>query len=562
MRHRTAISLVALICACLGVAAQQAPPPQARPGQPGAVDPRSNAVNAKGTSVIRGRVVAADSGRPLRGALVVATCDAVRRSAYTDQDGRFGWSDLPAGAYRVNVGGLAGYVPLEYGADLDSTTGTAIQLTEGETFDKADIRLPRGGVVSGRVVDEAGEPIDGVGVQAYAVDYVAGVERLRSAETASSRSKPTNDAGRYRIFGLPPGEYYIAASPGPFGTPSATRDLSSGYAITYYPGTPVAAEAQRVTVVTAREVSNVDFGLVPSKAFAVSGTAVDGAGAPLPAASLWLMPAGNPAVTIRASAMTAGDGSFTFSNIPAGKYLLQSIPMPGVRWSFLSAAVTVVGDTRALVVQAKAPCGASGEVIFEGGTPPPSTSGVRIAAWPVDPIRSPLLGADLVTSPKDDWTFELTNLWGSRLVVANLPPGWGLKAVKLDGVDATDKPIDFERERAAHLQVVLTNAITGLTGVVTDDGRPAQTVTVLAFAADSTRWSYASRFLMGTTTDENGRYTMSALPPAEYRVIAIPRARPGWQRASFLDPLVRDSSRVVLHDGERAALDLKVVKPR
>jgi hypothetical protein len=558
---------------CPSAIAAETPPAQQQ-GRPGAVDARASARDAKGTAVIRGRVTAADTGRPLRRASVTATADVVRRSAYTDENGQFEWKDLPAGKYRVRAS-VAGYVALDFGEDPDEGGGRDIALNDGETFDRAEVRLPRGGVITGRVMDEVGEAVEGVQVQALTVEYVAGMERL--SPTSYLSAKRSNDIGRYRIYGLVPGQYYVAATPGPF-TPgmSSVADMASGYIVTYYPGTADTATAQMVTVSAAQE-TQADIALVPSWTFDLSGVAIDFSGTPLASASLLLLPGTSGAIGVMARAGTAADGTFKFSGIAPGPYVLQMQPLPspppppgasaaasGSRPTFASLAINVVADMSGIVLQGRPPRTATGEIVIEGGSPGFKPQDLQIAARPLDFTRSPIIGYGFPGRINDDWTFELRDLWGPRLINVAAPSGWGLKAVRLGGVDMTDKPIDFERESGGRLQIVMTSQVTELSGIVTSEGRAVPRIPVIVFASDSSRWDFQSRFLKLVTTDENGRFTASALPAADYRVIALPRVRSGfgWQRPQFLEPLVRDSVRVTLHDGERANVDLRLTKTR
>src|SRR5688572_12819703 len=84
----------------------QATPPRARPSTEAPT----------GTARLRGRVVAADSGTPLRRAQVRAVAAAIRttRLANTDSEGRYEFVNLPAGRYTIHVN-KAGYVDLEFG---------------------------------------------------------------------------------------------------------------------------------------------------------------------------------------------------------------------------------------------------------------------------------------------------------------------------------------------------------------------------------------------------------------------------------------------------------------
>ena len=58
------------------------------------------------------------------------------------------------------------------------------------------------------VFDEDGEPVAMVNVQALRQSYVRGQKQLAPASSAS-----TNDRGEFRIFGLPPGRYFLSATP-------------------------------------------------------------------------------------------------------------------------------------------------------------------------------------------------------------------------------------------------------------------------------------------------------------------------------------------------------------
>src|SRR5260221_2980244 len=60
---------------------------------------------ATGRSVIRGHVVAADGGQPVRRATVRVSASELRgnRATLTDAGGRYEFTDLPAGRYLINV---------------------------------------------------------------------------------------------------------------------------------------------------------------------------------------------------------------------------------------------------------------------------------------------------------------------------------------------------------------------------------------------------------------------------------------------------------------------------
>src|SRR2546423_1809774 len=88
-------------------------------------------------------------------------------------------------------------------------TSMARVLADGQTLDNINISLPRGAVITGRVTDEFGDPAPSVSVSLMRLQFQQGQQRLVPAGAGGFPG--TNDIGEYRIFGLPPGQYYVAA---------------------------------------------------------------------------------------------------------------------------------------------------------------------------------------------------------------------------------------------------------------------------------------------------------------------------------------------------------------
>src|SRR5689334_22919708 len=97
-----------------------------------------------GTARLRGRVLSAESGGPVRRAQVrISSQDIGSKSALTDAEGRYEFRDLPAGRFNMSAT-KAGYVTIQYGQTRPFESGKALDLTEGQAMDKADFSLPRG----------------------------------------------------------------------------------------------------------------------------------------------------------------------------------------------------------------------------------------------------------------------------------------------------------------------------------------------------------------------------------------------------------------------------------
>ena len=220
-----------------------------------------------GTGVIRGRVVRADTGEPLRRVQVRvdewSTRDGSGPAAtMTDAEGRYELTQLPAGRYQLKAT-RGGYVEVAYGQRRPFERGRPLELGEGAVLQNIDFALPPGAVVTGRVVDEIGEAVAHVSVSLGA----AGTSTARGDWSAESGSS-TDDRGEFRIFGVPPGDYVIVARFDAIGP--GLRDRVR-YVPTYYPGTPVASEAQRVTVGAGQEVPGITIALARAATATVRG---------------------------------------------------------------------------------------------------------------------------------------------------------------------------------------------------------------------------------------------------------------------------------------------------
>jgi hypothetical protein len=169
------------------VMATQTPP---RDPRPGALDPRPGALVSMG-STLRG-VVVDEQNRPVPGAIVMLRGGPAPGVATTiaDVTGSFVFADLAAGSFRLNVW-HSGYPSVEYGQTRPGSSPAMIVLASGVSA-SVMVRMPRGGVISGRVIDEAGQPAAGAVVLAMPDD--------RSDEQSGGREvrTMTDGTGRYR----------------------------------------------------------------------------------------------------------------------------------------------------------------------------------------------------------------------------------------------------------------------------------------------------------------------------------------------------------------------------
>ena len=182
----------------------------------------------------------ADSAALRKAHLSLTSLDDPNRviGAVTDADGRFALRGIDPGPYRLSVSRI-GFVTEEYGQRKPNTPGAVLTLRPGQELRDLIFRLIPAGVISGRIFDDDGEPLPSVMVEAFRQVYSEG---KRSRTTA--RRVETNDLGEYRLYGLPPGRYFVS-SIYPSWSRSAGEDDSAsadaqgeGYAKLYYAGVP------------------------------------------------------------------------------------------------------------------------------------------------------------------------------------------------------------------------------------------------------------------------------------------------------------------------------------
>ncbi len=351
----------------------------------------------RGTAELRGFVVAADTGAPIRRAQVRVSAPEAQetRITTTDEQGRFELKELAGGRYTVTAS-KGGFVTLQYGQRRPSERGTAVDLPAGQTLEKVVIGLPRGSVIAGRIVDEFGEPLTGAQVSVLALRLC---ERRRASCGPAGQGNRTDDQGAFRVFGLPPGEYYVTATLRDDRGPRRLADddaPSSGYAPTYYPGTTSAADAQRVTVNLGEEVNGVAFGLTLVPLARVSGRVVGPAGS-APVGPIMALPddALRPGGGGVRTGQIRADGTFEIAGLAPGRYVLQAGRGRRPTNDLVGRTTVIVAGANSTTSASRltTPAVATGRVETDTGAPPTFRAAqVRVSAVATDPAPIPFGG--------------------------------------------------------------------------------------------------------------------------------------------------------------------------
>lgn len=400
-----------------------------------------------GTNVIVGRVLDRDSGEPIPGAQVslvgyvepdgrlAGALPASAQEFYapshekrvmTSASGAFAFRDLPAGRFRIYAAAL-GYAPPDYQPRV-------VEVTDRGTPTGVTLRLWQYGGISGRVIDERGEPV--VGVQVGALPRRGNGTSLVNARGV--RQAATDDRGAYRITDLPPGAYVVGVLATSMSLPAslgATLDSSEAdrrvgsplwnalrdggaadvrtgegtrvgdfvlqqdgptpvldedghvliYPTTFHPGTASVTDAGVIDLRSGESRAGIDIPVAYSRMIRVSGV-VTGPDGPVGNLKLSLLPPEGTSVLLSdpagvASAVTDATGAFSFLAAPPGQYRVSAAVLTlttrnasgsSTELSLWASDPLVVGDADVsdVVVTLRAGASISGRVEFSNASGP------------------------------------------------------------------------------------------------------------------------------------------------------------------------------------------------
>ncbi len=560
-----------------------------------------------GTGVISGVVQEdGEAQRPLRRAAVRISGDPLltSRQVYTRDDGSFVFDGLPAGQYTLSAQ-RATYMTAEYGARRPGGSGSAIVLGNGQRLTNIVFTLSRYAAITGVIYDQNGEPAPNISVEALKYTMRTG---RRTLSSVYGQPSTTDDRGVYRLGGLSPGEYYVAAGPSPdrgpmdvqqltaadvdrvlqlisAPTPASSIDVSfaqphQGFAPVYFPGSIDFPGAQSIALTLGEERGGIDIRLQLVRTVRIDGTLDGPDGRPVTGIPILATPVTEASSldlfspSVLAPAAADAQGRFSFPAVVPGRYIV-SARMPdvpggqaGPLWA--SAEVDVGGADQTIALALQPGMTVSGRVVFSGTTipPPANMAGVRVSLANPQTVFSvfypdPLGVAPVAVNP--DGTFTLIGATPGRYRLASAPPvappGWALRSAIANGVDTLDVPFTITPGQPIdNVVVTFTDRPTELSGTLqTPAGTPTADYFIVLFASDRAFWTTSSRRSVMARPASTGKYVVRNLPPGEYLVAAVTDVENGdWWDPAFLDRLVPAATRITLSEGERKTLDLKI----
>lgn len=600
------------------------------------------------TTSIEGRVVARDSGQGIANANVelrlagpsgqsdealALTLENLSRAARTSggtasiapqsrvvqtgADGAFAINNVAPGRYRLYATRSNGYVPAEYGQRSPTGTGVPFIVSSGTTMTGVSLVMTPTATINGRVLDEGGEPSGYAHVQALKATYRNGRRTLTVVQLVQA-----DDRGVYRLFWLPPGEYYVAAKPldlrrssemmripppSRFGTYeqqmrptvtaiNSTRVLNNGeiaeaqYVPIYHPGTRDERAATAVSVIAGQNIQGLDIdvsdSLVPTRR--LRGRAINAStGQPVSRGNLQILPREAPAILLISSGAIS-NGTFEIGGaLPGANYLVAE----GDGLSGLLTFDATDGDLDNVTLTMWPSVQISGQV--RSSDPPSNGDDAILRSIAVNLRRNPainglpelspamrrvdvvsggtaLIGTSVTTTISNlsnvtsrDGTFTLYGLGpGDYAVDLTLPANAYIESMQFGARDVLRNGLRIDgTPTQARLDIVIGTRGGTMSGRV-DDARNSPVAHAIVVAVPDNSRERIDLFKT-VTTDASGRFEIRGLAPGDYEFLAFEQLEQGaWQSAEAMRAEDGRGRRVRITEGATMAGDLRVIPTR
>ncbi len=455
-------------------------------------------------------------------------------AAATDASGHYRFDNIDPGRYFLSAD-RTGFVPQQYGAKGPSRPGTMLTLTAGQSIKDAAFKLIPQGVVTGKVVDEDGDPVARVILQCQRYIYNNGKKQLGMGGMGN-----TNDLGEYRIFGLPPGRYYLSAfyqsTPQVAPILDAKKTYEEGYAPVYYPNAPNVEAAAPFEITPGAQLRGMDLTLPKTRTVRLRGVVTSSAtNKPVRAnVSVMSRDASGMAMTRAFGRVLDDQGNFEIHSVVPGSYFLIAQTFEDNKQAVARVPVEVgTSNIDGLQIVMNPPGDLSGRVVVENNS---DTGGATFNVSLQSKVPGPFGGGSSARADKDG-TFRIRNVVPDAytLNVFGFRDNFYVKSVRLGDTDVTDAGIDFTRGVPAGEITVILSADGGqVDGTVQNDKSAPAAGTTVVLIPDADKRSNP-RFYKMSMTDSNGKFSLKGITPGEYKLFAWEQIENGvYQDPDFL----------------------------
>jgi hypothetical protein len=481
------------------------------------------------------------------------------RGTVTGADGSFRFDNVEEGEYSIFVR-REGMVSSGRGPGLSPSR---IRVRSGAPVEGLRYALAPQGVISGRVLDEEGEPVQGAQVRALrrAVDQSGGASWMPAGPSAQ-----TDDRGHFRMHSLLPGKYLVLAQGSPSGSSVTEGAARSVPAPTYYPDALTPEQATQIPVAAGQEIANLDLRIRRVAARRVSGRVVleDGS----PAQHFMVMPVSHrrPGLPGPWGGMRQGrePGSFVLYDLPPGSYDLVARPMDrsNSQPQPMGTARVEVGDSdvEGVEIRFQPPFTLSGQVRVEGaGEERINAPGnLQVTAVPVGVGMGFGQGRT-----RDDGAFEISLQLPGRyrlLVSGAAMQQLYVASIRTSGGADVSEAIDLSAGAPESVVITLRADAARIAAERQKAEKEGESCVQSQVALIPPGQNEPPRLVRTEPLDSEGRAVLFPLPPGEYRIICF--CNSDW--AALDDPetlawIAEKAEKIRVQPGEHKNVTVKEV---
>jgi len=481
-------------------------------------------------------------------------------SAVTDAEGKFRIENIDPGDYMVTPR-KSGFLNSRSAFQFSSRN---LKLGAGETQTSLRYGLAPQAIVTGRVLDDEGEPVQSVDVHLVRLRYARGA--LQTWQTMGRVQ--TNDRGEYRIVDVMPGRYLIQADAARLVYMEASAAVPvagasrTAFIPTYYPSAAEPAQASRVDAQAGQELAGQDITLRKDKVVTVSGKVLTPDGSPAKQTMVLFAPNDETLGRFNRFGVPVDEnGNFSDKSIRPGQYVLLTTQMNDQNRNAAQVPVSV-GDNGVtnLVVQLVPGFEIKGTITLEGTDKKDyDFSGFSISLSAVDLANF----SGGWGQAKSDGTFTLSPVWAGRHTIAVYTgsPETYIKSILVGGEDVYGKEFDSSSAAANGIRVVMrldAAKVKGTVEIPEEKKASLRTPAAVLLSTDA-RLRKAMPFYYAPI-DSSSTFDLKSVPPGEYLAFAFEDC----DTSSFADPEVlaaieSQGTRVTFAANESKTLTLKLL---
>jgi hypothetical protein len=550
--YRNLLALLPLFVAPSLVDAQTPAMPDARPE------------TKEETCTVSGMVVRKMDGAPLKGATVWLGSDENRErtiATTTAADGRFELKNLPAGHYTLTVH-RNGYVDARYGQKKPNDSGSNLTLSPGQKLVDLVFKLGRTGVITGRVFDEEGEPMQGIRVHALREAYINGKMKLQEADERES-----NDLGEFRLFGLSPGRYLVTAEPETWNHVAGDREFSGAnksegekaYAKIYYPGVTDSGKASVIAVKEGDEIASIDMLMRQVAVYRIRGKVVNllskQSGKRWFQVDVVRINQGAEWESVSSTLASNTDGFFELPDMPSGNYSIR------VLWHSADGKTRVTRqdvsvantDVEGVTLTVSEGVNIPGRVTWDGA-PRIERQGLTIAANSTE--NQPLPGTVAEVDDNNQFILKGVSEEEFQLNAWGISKDCYIKEVRYNDNVLPDTTVRIAKGSVGSLEIVLSSRGAHVQGtVLNEDNLPAVGAWAEAIPDKKTRRSSYS-----ANTDQYGHFELRGLPPGKYKLFSWAGLEHGaWEDPVFLKEYEPKATVIEINEDVTKTVELKLI---